>query len=350
MPSSIFSSEGGARAPRVPWGLVFGLVFFTLAERQLWRSGPFLETVARYTPPGPDGDPLRTAAALRRLSREPAPIVFLGSSQVREGVACPEVEAEMAGPRCVNLAVSAGSPLDMLAVMNQLGGGEGPRITVLGIFPKVLQMAPKSGFTSFSTLLCLLQGGAWAHMRVEEWKDLGFGFLEQLSPTLRFKDGLERAWRSTDGDWRRALRRELPPQPDRLLAGAAPRPPAYFASLMGLQDDEEFARAPVFEQAQEMALRTVAEQELRRGNRMIVVDFPTREGYGTTVPPAALRAYEAACQRIRRMPGLAFIDQSRLGPLEASDFQDFTHLSESGRAKVSRRLAALIRDQAGSVE
>jgi hypothetical protein len=34
------------------------------------------------------------------------------------------------------------------------------------------------------------------------------------------------------------------------------------------------------------------------------------------------------------------LDIGVLGPLELADFQDFTHLSASGRAKVSMRLGA----------
>ncbi len=346
MPSSISSSENDRRPTWVPWGLVFGLVLFILAESALWGHSPFLETVALYTPPGPDGDPLRTAAAVVRLSKEPTDrplIVFVGSSQVREGVDCMVVQADMVGARCVNLAVSAGSPLDMLALVNQLGTRGGRRVTVLGIFPKVLHMPPKAEFTSFSTLESLLQSGAWANMTGEDWVNLGYGFLQELSPTLRFKDGLERAWRATSGGWRKIWRRELPPQPERLLAGETPRPPAYFEALMGVQDVKDFTRGASFARAQQRALRALTEREVAQGNRMIVVDFPTRDGYASTVPPAALRFYAAACDRIRRQPGVVFVDQNQLGPLSTTDFLDFTHLNEVGRAKVSQRLAALIR-------
>lgn len=347
MRSSTSNSEEVRLARGVPWGLAFGLVFFALTESALWSHGPLLETVARYTPASPDGDPLRTAAAVRRLSKEATDrprIVFLGSSQVREGVDCEAVDAALGGgERCANLAVGAGSPLDMLTVVNRLGPRGGRRVTVLGIFPKVLHMPPKTGFTSFATLPSLLRGGAWASMTGEEWRDLSYGLLQSVSPTLRFKDGLELAWRATGGGWRKAWRGELPPQQGRLMAGSPPCPPDYFEKLLGVVDDEEFARASAFARAQEGALQTLAEKEIACGNRIIVVDFPTRTGYVTTVPPPALRFYEAACERIRRWPGVVFVDQRQLGPLSEADFLDFTHLNRGGRAKVSGRLAYLVR-------
>lgn len=330
----------------MPWGVAFGLLFFVLGESALWRHGPLLETIARYTPAAPDGDPLRTSAAVRQLS-DSAPgrarVVFLGSSQVREGVDCPTVEATWTEAACANLAVGAGSPLDMLAVVDALGS-RGRRTTVLGIFPKVLHMPPKTGFTTLSTLSRLFVSGAWVHVTGEEGLDLIRGALQDASPTLRFKDGLELAWRATAGDWKKAWRRELPPQPGRAMAGYAPCPPSYFEQLMGVVDEEEFARASAYGSAQESALFRLAEMELERGSRIVVVDFPTRSGYSTTVPPPALRHYGAVCERLRRTSGLVFVDQGQLGPLSETDFLDFTHLNDGGRVKVSGRLAALIRD------
>lgn len=340
MHSSTSNSEGAPRASRVPWGVAFGLVFFLLGESALWRHGPLLETVARYTPATPDGDPLRTSAALRRLS-DPATgaarVVFLGSSQVREGVDCPTVEATWAA------AVGGGSPLDMLAVVEALGS-RGPRTTVLGIFPKIMYKPPKTGFMTLSTLSRLTESGAWAHMTGEEGLDLVRGVLQSVSPTLRFKDGLELAWRATAGDWKRAWREELPPQPGRVMAGYAPCPASYFERHLGVVDEEEFARASAFGGVQESALLHLAQTELARGNRVVVVDFPTRSGYSTTVPPPTLRHYGAVCERLRRKSGIVFVDQGQLGSLAETDFLDFTHLNEEGRVKVSARLAALIRD------
>ena len=112
MPLSTSSSE---RRSRWPAGLLIGLALFALCERLLWSGDRVLSLAARYTPPGPEGDPLLAAAALERVAHDPrpgVPILLLGSSQVREGLDCEVIERALPGRACENLAISAGAPLD----------------------------------------------------------------------------------------------------------------------------------------------------------------------------------------------------------------------------------------------
>lgn len=339
MPSSISSSE---RRRRWPAGLLLGLALFFASEHGLWSRGPLLELAARYTPPGPDGDPLRSEAQLRGLDAAgPVPVVLLGSSQVREGLDCAAFERALAGRPCHNLAISAGSPLDMLHVARRAARRLPRRVTVLAIFPKVLHMAPKDGFVDAATLACLAGSDSWRRIGARGWVDVAYGLLQGLSPTLRYKDGLWAARAQVAGRWRAAWRLELPPQPTRLMAGSPPRPPRYFATRLGRLDGDFPAVGP-YTGAQEQALERLARAESAAGQLLLVVDFPTRPGYETTLPPAALDHYRALLARLGARGDLVLVPRDRLPQMAEEDFLDFTHLAESGRARVSAALAGLV--------
>ena len=74
----------------------------------------------------------------------------------------------------------------------------------------------------------------------------------------------------------------------------------------------------------------------------LVVDFPTRPGYETTLPEEALRHYAGLVARLAARHDVVFVPRERLPRLGEEDFLDFTHLSASGRARVSERLAELV--------
>lgn len=342
MPSSTSSSETPGGRRRLPAGLLVGLLLFAAGEHVLWSSARVLAFVARYTPPGPDGDPLLVEAALRALpparAGGPPPVLLLGSSQVREGLDCAAFEALLPERACANLGVSAGSPLDVLAIAGRAEARVPRRVAVLGLFPKVLHMAPKAGFVDRSTFACVFAGGSWRRLRAMQWVDLAGGALETLVPTLRYKDALAGFFGVVRPHLRAAWRLELAPQPQRLLAGQKPQPPAYFARHVG-RPDGDAPRPGALTAAQEEALLRFLDGERRRGNAAVVIDFPTRPGYESTQPAETLAHYRACLERLRQRPGVVFVAADELGPLELSDFQDFTHLSESGRAKVSRRVA-----------
>lgn len=322
----------------MPAGLLIGLLFFAAGERALWSNGRTLALVARYTPPGPDGDPLLVAAAVERLPASDAdvapPVLLFGSSQVREGLDCALLEARLPPRRCANLAISAGSPLDVLDLVDQLEARVPRHVTVLGLFPKLMHMSPKDGFVGRTTLRCLSANGGWRQVLGAEGVRLAAGLLEDLSPTLRFKDALAAAWGVARADPRAAWRLELPPQPRRLLEGKAPQSEVYFANRIGVLDADAPRPGP-FTAAQEEALRRL----LDRGGVTLVIDFPTRPGYETTLPRETLDHYRGVMQDLRARRDVVFVATDELGPLDLADFQDFTHLSDSGRAKVTARVA-----------
>lgn len=349
MPSSISSSEAGRRSPW-PWGLLIALALVGLGDQLLWSNARALGLLARYTPPGPDGDPLLSASALQGLAEERGsrrPLLLLGSSQVREGLDCAEIEQVLPGHACRNLAISAGSPLDMLYLQRRLDGLAPRRVVVLGLFPKVLHMAPKEAFVDGATLGCLLATDSWRRIGVRAWISVTFGLLERLSPTLRYKDALTSARKVVAGRWRAAWELRLPPQPERLLAGARPQPGGYYERLMGTRDADFPAVGP-FTGSQERALERLIEGEARRGNLLLVVDFPTRPGYESTLPDEALVHWRRLCLRLAQRRDALFVPRSALPPLGEDDFLDFTHLGPSGRAQVSRRLAELVAQAEGA--
>jgi hypothetical protein len=316
---------------------------FFAGEQALWRDPRFLRFGARYAPPGP-GDPLIVSARTRLLPPpgDAPPVLLLGSSQVREGLDCAAFERALPGRACANLAVGGGSPLDVGYVARRSRARWPRRIVVIGVFPKVMHMPPKAAFVDGSTVSALVRGGAWRRMPPSDWMEVAYGLAGAASETLRNRDALL-ALRGTAGrDWRRAWRLQVPPQPDRLLAAEEPQPERYFDNRLGLVDFDTLPGA--YTGAQEAALDASIAAERGRGNPVVLVDFPTRPGYTSTLPPSATRHYERLRARLFARRDVTLVGEEDLPTLHLADFQDFTHLSARGRRKVSARLAEIVRE------
>ncbi len=288
----------------------------------------------RYAPPGP-GDPLIVTArgGLLPEAGGPAPVLLVGSSQIREGLDCAAFEAALPGRPCANLATGGGSLLDTRRTARRWPR----RLVVTGVFPKVLHMEPKPAFTDLATARCVLAGGGWRRTSVDTWLGLAYGLLGGVSETLRDRDALRAVRDTVGGEWRRAWRGELPAQPDRLLAGEAAQADRYFDNRLGLVDFD--TRPNAFTAAQERALDALVARENAAGNAVVVVDFPTRPGYESTLPPETVAHYEAFRARLHGRADATVVRADQLPAIVLADFLDFTHLSPSGREKVSRRVA-----------
>ena len=345
-------SAAPASIPRGRWptALLLALGLFFLSEQLIWRDVRFLGFLLRYRSPTRVGDPLLPSTSwLFTTPGEPPPIVLLGSSQVREGLDCRAFEARHPGRRCRNMGLSAGTPLDILFADRSLdAAGVGRRTTITGLFPGMFQTEPKKGFIDLETVRCLVSRGTWKHLTSEHWATLTFGLLASQSPTLRHKDAFWDVWRRVGDDLENAWSGRRPPTPDRVLSERTPRPPEYFRERIGRVNPEIVPTR--FTPAHEEALDRLIARERARGNEVFIVDFPTRKGYETTITPEAAAHYRGLVARLGGRSDVVFLSARDLPPLEVRDFHDFTHLAESGRQKVSERLAALVAERAARTE
>jgi hypothetical protein len=342
MHSSTSSSERPLASTAFPRSLLLALVLFAVSEHFLWHYRPWVVFCARYAPPYRASDPLRTAARIELLpSVEAAPAVLLiGSSQILEGMECAPFEARFPGRTCLNLGIAGGTPLDVLFLAGRIDARTPRRILVTGLFPQTLHSAPKAAFSDGATLSCLLRSGALARMTATEWIDVLYGQMQSAAETLRMKDSLSDMWDVVGPDPIAALRFEIPPQPLRTLDSKPPQPPRFFETQMGVVNSEI---APGrFTAAHELALDETLARETRRGNRIVVIDFPTRRGYITTITPEAVRHHRQLLARLAARPGVMMVRTEDLPPLSDGDFHDFTHLRASGRRKVSERIAEIL--------
>jgi hypothetical protein len=326
-----------------PRALVAALLLFVASEHFLWSWRPWLEFCARYVPPYRASDPLRTAVRTALLPRRATlpPIVLIGSSQIFEGLECDPFEARFPGRTCVNLGIAGGSPLDLLFLRDRLDERTRGRTLVTGLFPQTLHRDPKAAFSDASTLRCLYRTGALFRMTPAELIDnVFFGQMQSFSETLRAKDSLLDMWDVVGEDPLAALRYDLPPPPPRTLDQRPPRERGVLRSLMGIVDP---TIAPGrFTAAHESALEEVIAGEVQRGNQMVIIDFPTRRGYETTITPEAVEHHRRLMTRLASRGGVWVVASGDLPPLHDEDFHDFTHLRPSGRRKVSERIAAIV--------
>ncbi|MFI5184977.1 MAG: hypothetical protein ACHQNV_11295 [Vicinamibacteria bacterium] len=329
-------------APSRPTAFVVALLLFVGSERALWSWRPWLEFCRRYVPPYYRSDPLRTSAEIGLLPTSgPPPIVLIGSSQIQEGLECAPFVARFPGRPCVNLGISGATPLDVLFLAERIDARVRRHTLITGIFPQTLHRGPRAVYTDVGTLACLWRTGALFHLtRNECIDDLLFGGLLACSETLRTKTALYHLWDVVKEDPMAAVRFELPAQPPRTLDDQPPKEPWFFAKFRGLIDVS--AKPGRFTAMQEDALEQVIAREVLGGNRMIVIDFPTRDGYEATLLPEATEYYRRLLERISARGGVLVVGKHDLPELTTEDFQDFTHLRASGRIKMSERIADIL--------
>jgi hypothetical protein len=323
----------------VPWAALVALVLFGAGDRAFWRSERVMAVAHRYTPRGDQGDPLVVDAQLFALPRSGSPLIaLLGSSQVREGLDCATFERALPGRPCLSLAISGGTPLDALYIQGQLG--DRPRTTLLALFPKLMHMGPKAPFSDTTTALVALGAGApWA-LGPTTWGPMGFGWLQQRSPTLRYKDAVWALWQQVRSDPRAHWRLARPPVPEQLLAQSSRQPEQYFVNRIGVLDRD--TRLGPSTRLQHAAVERFLAREHAEGRRPFVVDFPTHPGYPSTLPGDVRADYAALLARLQSRDDVRFVGSGELPVLGGDDFLDFMHLGPRGRALVSARLAEIL--------
>jgi hypothetical protein len=314
-------------------------VLFCVSDHVFWRSAHVMAVARAYTPRGDHGDPLVVDAQIFALPRSGPPLVaLLGSSQVREGLDCAAFESALPGRPCLSLAISGGTPLDALYIQERLGAR--PRTTVLALFPKLMHMGPKAPFSDATTVRVALSAEAPGSLDAATWGTVGFGWLQQRSPTLRYKDAAWALWAAVRPDPRAHWRLESPPQPEQLLARTSRQAEQYFANRIGVIDRD--TRLSPLSGLQHAAVERFLERERSQGRRPFVVDFPTHPGYASTLPADVRADYTALVARLRARDDVRFVGPEALPPLGAEDFLDFMHLGPRGRAAVSARLAEIV--------
>ena len=329
--------------PRYPAAFLAASLLFLLLDAAAWKNDWSIRFLDRYTPLGPT-DSLMTVKA-RLLPRDaPAPLVLLmGSSQVREGLDCAAFEASLPGRLCRNLASIGGTPLDALYLRERIDPRAGKRTLVFGVFPWMLHQPPKTFFTDVDTLRCLTAGDAWRRMSWSQHREVLYGLLTTLSETLRNRKALDPLYGVVSRHPLEALRLELPAPDTRLGAPLGERLRRPEEEL-----EEGLARGVVessqstFTATQEAALDQLIARENARGDRPVIVDFPTRPGYERRLSPGATAHYSRFLDRLRLRSDVVFVGTGDLQPLTTADFNDFTHLSSQGRDKVSRRLGEIL--------
>jgi hypothetical protein len=323
---------------RIPFAFLAAVALFFLMDSLLWRSERWLRFVDRYAPHW-RSDSLVTAA-IRLLPRDEVapPILLLGSSQIREGLDCRAFERRLPGRTCRNLAVSAGAPTDLLYLTRRLDARVSRRTIVTSIFPRTLNQEPKTYFTDLATIGELVRGGASSEMSFRQWLDLGEALAMNVSETLRNKDALWAIWAGVRGRVAEAWNLSLP-APGRRRGRLLKEPPAYFERVLA---GSHRPLPRTFVAAQAAALDTLIVRERSLGNRILLVEFPTRAGFETTVSALNLERYRAVVESLAARSDVVFIRRDQLPPLALEDWNDFTHLADSGMEKVSARLSEIL--------
>lgn len=338
MPSSTSSSRP---ASRVPAAFLIALLAYAAADRLIWSYRPWLTFCARYGPIYRTLDyPMRTSVRVRLLpsGEDPPPILLLGSSQVYLGLDCAPFELRFPGRSCQNLGVAAGTPLDMLFLLDQADRSTRKRVTVIAFFPSSLHKGPKPAFTDVRTVRVLAKSGVLLHMRPREWVEVLGGLLQNSSETLRMNASLQAMWKTVGADLGAAIRGELPPP---RMPKLRPFAVEDLEERMRKVRDRE-ARPGRFTPANEWAIQEIISRETGRGNRVIVVDCPTRDGYEKVIPPAGTLHYQRLLADLARRSDVTVVKRTELPPVEDSDFRDFVHLLQPGRDKTSAALADIL--------
>jgi hypothetical protein len=325
-----------------PGASLLAIGLFFAADAMIWQNGFTRRFLDRYTPLGPT-DSLMTVKAHLVPAMAASPVVLLmGSSQVREGLDCAVLEERLAGRPCRNLASIGGTPLDALYLDGRITPGTG-RTVVVGLFPWMMHQPPKTYFTDTETVHCLVAGGALRAMAWSQVRDVLYGLVANLSDSLRSREALPRIYQVVSAHPVDALRFDLPPPAKRLGAPLGEhlfRDEALLEGTIARGVGDNPTRT--YTAAQEAALDTLIARLIARGDRPVLVDFPTRPGYERTIGPRIRSHYARFTEGLASRRDITFVARTELPSLTAADFNDLTHLAASGRASVSRRLAEIL--------
>lgn len=332
---------GADRRPqRIPCAFVTAVVLFFLTDHLLWTDERWLRVLDRYATPSWRSDALATASVALLPDQTAAPaVLLLGSSQIREGLDCAAFERRFPGRACLNLAVSAGSPFDMRYLMRRVDRRVRRRVVIAGLFPRTLHGAPKESFTDLQTVRDIVAGGAWSRMSPRDWLDVLYGLLEGCSDTVRAKDGLSAAWEATQNHRAEAWALTLAP-PGRRLGARLKQPPEYFERELASGRRQALRRT--FVEAQEAALVKLIEGEAALRNLFVVVDFPTHPGFEDTMSAWSVTNHRAVIERLASRGDVTLVRRTDLPALAPEDWNDFTHLADTGMSQVSERLAEIV--------
>jgi hypothetical protein len=102
------------------------------------------------------------------------------------------------------------------------------------------------------------------------------------------------------------------------------------------------ARPGRFTRANELAIQEIIARESRLGNRVIVVDCPTRDGYESVIPPGGPRHYQRILAELAARSDVTLVRRTDLPQVHDEDFRDFVHLLPEGRDKASEALAEIL--------
>ena len=336
------ASELEAARRSWPGASLLAIGLFFAADAMIWQNGFTQRFLDRYTPLGPT-DSLMTVKTHLVPAMAPSPVVLLmGSSQVREGLDCAVLEERLAGRPCRNLASIGGTPLDALYLDAHMTPGSG-RTVVVGLFPWMMHQPPKTYFTNTDTVRCLMAGGAWRHMAWSQVRDVLYGLAANLSESLRNREALPRIYEVVAAHPVDALRFDLPPPAKRLGAPLGDhlfRDEARLEGTVARGVGDNPTRT--YTATQEAALDALIARLRARGDRPVLVDFPTRPGYDRTIGPRIRSHYSRFTEGLASRRDITFVARADLPTLTTADFNDMTHLSASGRAVVSRRLAEIL--------
>jgi hypothetical protein len=335
--------HAGPRGGLWPTALLLAMASFVLLDRAVWTSDRALRFLDRYTPLGPTDSLMTVKARLVPAAVEAPLVLLMGSSQVREGLDCGILEERLPTVRCRNLASIGGTPLDALYLQSRIPSRSDRRTMVVGVFPWMFHQGPKTYFTDADTVRCLSGGGAWRAMTWNEDRAVAYGLLANASESLRNREALPRIFDVVSDDPLGALWLERPPPASRLgspLGAQLFRPASVLEQR--LIDGPFENPPPTFTRAQEAALDLLIAREGSRGNRTVIVDLPTRPDYDRLISKYMRSHYARYMESLRARTDIDLVRASDLPPLSLGDFNDFTHLSAGGRAKVSARLAEIL--------
>lgn len=346
MPSSIFSSDGRRRLRRLPGIVAAILCAFAIVEFALWNNTWWLTFLARYTAHDSDMDPAWVTASVRLLSQDARYplLVLMGSSQIREGLDADSLAQALGGRRCLNLSLSGGSPLDMLAVLVDLDARAPRRQLVVGLSAQMLDRGPKEPFLRFGELPMVARlSPASERGAPETARVLISAALCDLSPTLRHKDSIMELFGKLKGKLSDALLLRLPPirrfkvEDERSMTDEAVR--RRVAELTGAEAEEVGDWIVL----QREALLRLLRRESSRRNPVLLFDFPMRPGSKGIIQEWLVPLYDDLLRECDEIPGVTLVGPQTFDGLDGRFYADITHLNAAGRRELTRRLSEIVK-------
>lgn len=273
-------------------------------------------------------------------------VVLIGSSQAREDFDVHFLDERFSDKRqFVNLGISGtGSPIYMYMLTPRIVDMDPDLVIYMPFIGSVFRPYAYRTFDIYfnPNVLPLIQSlYGWGEL-LGHADEIAMGLLGEASDLFRYRNSLQHMVKDAEWRWLRGA----PPKQPQQFAYNERKPERHFQSMIRAHKDNPRYRVhrylPLTEAAFDSMLRAFEERDIP----VLVVDGPTHPLIRHIYDPSLDASYAEFMNAATAAHGFTHLEAGDLPRFRDEDFNDFTHLGDSGRARFNAFIADYLEENA----